>query len=267
MEVIRELERHQGLEKDSLTDLYESNPDDFRMIVELEYDKVDPPRHLPGIGLVKLHRVRFKCTVFYTAANEAIRKIFRMDADHLDLLDAEDEAQAGRFDGLGVLSHRVPFEVGATWVQGGDRITIEEVRGTADSIKVGNLYEISGTYRLASLGKATLSASITDDGTDAALRDLFPASSSAGNPLRVPVRAVPTQERGSMTSMTAERGEGRFRLLLYIGHEGKPHISFYPEGGGDGFGHVYFGTGDSVLKKGWWEGAGDEGSPGRRAPH
>ena len=33
--------------------------------------------------------------------------------------------------------------------------------------------------------------------------------------------------------------------------EGWPHVSFYPSGGGEGFGGNYFGTGDSVLKK-WW---------------
>ncbi len=33
---------------------------------------------------------------------------------------------------------------------------------------------------------------------------------------------------------------------------GWPHVSFYPADGGEGFGGVYFGTGDSVLKK-WWD--------------
>jgi hypothetical protein len=39
---------------------------------------------------------------------------------------------------------------------------------------------------------------------------------------------------------------------------GWPHVSFYPADGGDGFGGVYFGTGDSVLKK-WWGFQGELG--------
>ena len=32
-------------------------------------------------------------------------------------------------------------------------------------------------------------------------------------------------------------------------YRGWPHISFYPADGGNGFGGIYFGTGDSVLKE------------------
>jgi hypothetical protein len=152
-------------------------------------------------------------------------------------------------------------------LQGGDRITIEEVRGTADSIKVGNMYEIRGTYRLASRGKATLSAYLTTDGTHSALRTHYRIYSSSsggnpfgGNPFGDNRLRRPTLER---ESMPAQRGEGRFKLFLYMGHEGKPHVSFYPEGGGEGFGHVYFGTGDSVLRKGWWEQHGEASEPAR----
>ena len=41
------------------------------------------------------------------------------------------------------------------------------------------------------------------------------------------------------------------RLPMY--YDGWPHVSYYPAKGGDGFGNNYYGTGDSVLKKGWWE--------------
>jgi hypothetical protein len=135
----------------------------------------------------------------------------------------------------GALSHRVPFEIGATYLRGGDRITIDEVRGTADAVATGNMYEIKGTYRLASRDKATLAVYVTDDASDATIPR---------------PREAPTQKT---QSITVERGEGRFALILYVWQAGKPHVSFYPESGAEGFGHVYFGTGDSVLKKGWWE--------------
>ena len=39
--------------------------------------------------------------------------------------------------------------------------------------------------------------------------------------------------------------------MLQITAPGWPHVSFYPTDGGESFGGVYFGTGDSVLKQ-WW---------------
>ncbi|HKD37072.1 MAG TPA: protein kinase, partial [Pirellulales bacterium] len=126
------------------------------------------------------------------------------------------------------LSHRVPFELGAKLMRDGDRITIEEVRGTADTMKAGNYYEIKGTYRLASRDKATLAAYVTSETEN-------------------------VKNAGQSDTPTVTRGEGRFDLLLHMTHEGKPHVSFYPAETREGFAHVYFGTGDSVLKQGWWE--------------
>jgi hypothetical protein len=111
----------------------------------------------------------------------------------------------------------------------GDRIAIEEVRGTADTIKPGNYYEIKGTYRLASREKATLAAYVTSDSRNV---------KNAG---------------GSSDTPTVSRGKGTFDLLLHVTHDGKPHVSFYPDEGGEGFAHIYFGTGDTVLKDGWWK--------------
>jgi hypothetical protein len=135
----------------------------------------------------------------------------------------------------GGFSHIVPFELGATNLRGGDQIVIDEVRGTADTIKAGNVYEIKGTYKLASQSKAMLAAFVTDYGAD---------------PRAKQRRGVPYQK---IQTTIVERGEGKFSLILYIEYEGKPHLSFYPESGGDGLGGVYFGTGESVLRKGWWE--------------
>jgi hypothetical protein len=122
--------------------------------------------------------------------------------------------------------------LGATNLRGGDRITIEEVNGTADEIKPDNMYEVKGTYRLASHDSATLGVFVTADARD------------------LKANHVKMQ---TMQATIIKRGEGKFSLLFYMWSDGKPHLSFYPENGGDGLGGIYFGTGDSVLRKGWWE--------------
>ncbi|HSG68863.1 MAG TPA: hypothetical protein VLA12_00535, partial [Planctomycetaceae bacterium] len=82
-----------------LTDSYERNADNFRVIVEPVYDKVDPPRFLPLVGRASLHRVRFKCTVYYTQANEEISKVFNIDRDHLHVIESEIKATTSRRNG------------------------------------------------------------------------------------------------------------------------------------------------------------------------
>jgi WD40 repeat protein len=154
--------------------------------------------------------------------------------------------------GAGDFVHRVPFEIGATLLQNGDQINIEEVRGTATTIKAGNMYEVKGTYRLASQPKATLSVYITEDGE--AKTGRFKATGPLvlpSDPLARMFERIPTLE-GQL--MPVERGEGRFRLVFHMSYDGKPHVSFYGEKEA-GFAHVYFGTGDSVLKNGWWKAA------------
>jgi hypothetical protein len=147
----------------------------------------------------------------------------------------EKSAKTADAPAAGGFSHVVPFELGASNLRDGDQITIEEVRGTADTIKVGNTYEIKGTYRLASHDKASLAAYVTIDVDDSKARKMS---------------HVPTQKT---QTMDVKRGTGKFSLILPIWSKGKPHLSFYPESGGEGFGGVYFGTGESVLRKGWWK--------------
>jgi beta-lactamase regulating signal transducer with metallopeptidase domain len=130
------------------------------------------------------------------------------------------------------LTHPVKFEVGAKQFHDGDTITIDEVIGTADKFEAGNMYIIKGTYRLNSEKDAMLTAYVTVDGGKVA-------------ELRVPDQQ--TQK------MMVEQGEGRFSLIYYMWQDGWPHLSFYPNNGGSWIGTVYFGTGDTVLKRGWWE--------------
>ena len=95
-EVIRKLESIREFPAGSLTDMFKDHREDFRIVVEPIYDKVDPPRFFPLIGTARLHRVRFRCTVYFTEtkeakwpvlhqANEAIKETFHIDQDHLHI--------------------------------------------------------------------------------------------------------------------------------------------------------------------------------------
>ena len=130
------------------------------------------------------------------------------------------------------LSHKVDFQVGATQLHEGDNITVDEVIGTSDKIEKGNVYLVKGTYRLLSQDSAQLSAYVTTGGN----------SSMCGS--------VPSQKT---QSVMIDKGKGRYSLIFYMWDEGWPHLSYYPAKGGSSFSAVYFGTGDSLLKRGWWE--------------
>lgn len=129
-------------------------------------------------------------------------------------------------DSSNELSHVVRFELGTTYLQGGDSITIDAVRGTSDTLTAGNMYQVQGTYKLASQDKALLAAFVTTGG---------PHSGTPTPNLR-------TQE------MTVGKGEGHFTLLFYMWEDGSPHVSFYPVPSGNSFAGVYFGTGNSTFK-------------------
>lgn len=124
--------------------------------------------------------------------------------------------------------YAVQFKQGATRFEDGDDITIQEIRGTAETFAPGNIYRIAGTYKLASHDKAMLAAYTT-----------------ANNAADGRSRSLKVQH------MYVDRGKGKFTLFLPMSYEGWPHVSFYPSGGGQSFGGNYFGTGDFVLKK-WW---------------
>jgi beta-lactamase regulating signal transducer with metallopeptidase domain len=126
------------------------------------------------------------------------------------------------------LEYEVKFEQGATAFFDGDKITILEVRGTADTFIPGHIYWIRGTYKLSSRDKASLAAYTT----------AMDAENARGTPLKV-------------QSTVVDKGEGTFTLFLPMTCRGWPHVSFYPAEGGADLGGSYFGTGDSVLKR-WW---------------
>jgi hypothetical protein len=116
------------------------------------------------------------------------------------------------------------FEQGAISFKDGDKITIHEVRGTAPTFAPGNIYWIRGTYTLDSHDNALLAANTT-----------------------VKDAAHGTSDSYSVQHMNVDKGTGTFTLFLPMLYDGWPHVSFYA--GGKSMGGIYFGTGDSVLKK------------------
>jgi beta-lactamase regulating signal transducer with metallopeptidase domain len=129
------------------------------------------------------------------------------------------------------LPHSVRIERGATRFADGDWIKITEIRGTAPKMEAGNIYWVKGKYKLASHDKANLGASVT------ARTEEYARS-----------HVLRTQRT------TIEKGEGEFSLIFPMYHNGWPHVSFYPAGSaGNSFGGIYFGTGETLLKKSWDE--------------
>jgi hypothetical protein len=110
----------------------------------------------------------------------------------------------------------------------GDAIVITAVHGTAPTIAIGNTYRIDGAYTLASHETATLSAYSTDTQPNLPHRQTIP-----GQSIRI------------------EKGSGTFTVYLKVEDPGCPHVSFYPDGGGQSFAGEYFGTGESVPPASW----------------
>ena len=126
----------------------------------------------------------------------------------------------------GDLPQAVQFELGKSEFPPGDRITIQQVRGTSDSIKVGETYSVDGTYELASHDEADLALYVTTVGDSG---------------------ATPVDPR---QHVKVKQGSGTFHLVTTMSQDGYLHVSFYPAKSGDVFGGVYFGQGNRVLRDG-----------------
>jgi beta-lactamase regulating signal transducer with metallopeptidase domain len=118
----------------------------------------------------------------------------------------------------------VQFTLGKTQMIPGDQITITQVRGPTDAIALGQVYQIKGTYTLASRDRAVIAVYVT-----AKYRE-----DGIGRPQ-------------SIQSIHVTRGSGDFTLDLPMRCEGWPHVSMYADG--EDSSCLYFGTGDTVLKQ------------------
>jgi hypothetical protein len=117
----------------------------------------------------------------------------------------------------------IKFELGEAEFADGDNITIQQVLCTGERLGIGEIAIVRGTYTLASHDYAELAFFVT-------------AQSPNPTPIDPRQRTL------------VKKGTGTFELRHAL-WDGYPHVSFYQ---GNAFGGVYFGVGDSVLrKKGW----------------
>src|SRR5262249_12595233 len=121
----------------------------------------------------------------------------------------------------GALSHRVAFELGASYFADGDKITIEEVHGTAETFAPGNIYSIKGTYTLASHDRAILLASVTLTDPLAILTNHVPLHDS------LTAKPMATGAELKVQRKEINRGTGTFTLFLPMTENGAPHVGFY----------------------------------------
>ena len=126
------------------------------------------------------------------------------------------------------LVYPVAFELGETHLLPGDAIHIDSVTGSAPTIQPGNVYLVTGTYKLASHPAAQLSTNTTTTASIGSTQNHDPRS----------------QPRATQV----KQGEGAFKVYLHVAYDGYPHLSFYPASGGESFASVYFGTGDTTMK-------------------
>ncbi|HZR16218.1 MAG TPA: hypothetical protein VFE51_02725 [Verrucomicrobiae bacterium] len=117
----------------------------------------------------------------------------------------------------------VQFDLGDKEFAPGDNITIEGLRGTTAAIQPGGTYCVTGTYTLNSQDEADLSFFATT--TNKVL--------------------TPFESRQTMHVM---KGTGAFLLVKKMTEDGYLHVSFYSRRNGQGFGGVYFGQGQWVLR-------------------
>src|SRR3954465_8846228 len=117
----------------------------------------------------------------------------------------------------------VQYELGEKDFAPGDSITIEGLSGTSDAIKAGDTYCVTGTYTLSSQPEADLSFFAT-------------TTTKTATPFS------PEQ------TVHVTKGTGSFRLVKKMTEQGYLHLTFYSRVTGQGFGGVYFGQGDWVLR-------------------
>ncbi len=121
----------------------------------------------------------------------------------------------------------VQYELGEAEFAPGDNITITEVRVTSSAITTNQTYSVDGTYTLASHEQANL---------------CFYATTTQNV-------ATPTDPQ---QTVRITNGSGTFHLVKAMTEEGYLHVTFYSISQGNGFGGVYFGQGQWVLKKKDW---------------
>lgn len=118
------------------------------------------------------------------------------------------------------LAEKVSFLPYRDEFQVGDSIEIDRIEGTASTLMPGHTYSITGHYTLSSCDQAQLHVYATNGETQ------------------------------SKQGPVVKRGSGRFTRTFKFIEDGYPHLSYYPTGGGSGFGGVYFRNPDGPILHG-----------------
>ena len=140
----------------------------------------------------------------------------RTQIDAFAAPSAEAAAKTGNAAAAAKSDFPYAIELGqrATAFHDGDKITIDEIHGTAKSFEPGNIYLVKGTsYTLASHDKAMLAAYTTAMDAENAKGYSFKAQ-----------------------TIVVDQKRGKFTLFLPMSCRGWPHVSFYPADGGSDFG-------------------------------
>jgi hypothetical protein len=122
----------------------------------------------------------------------------------------------------------VRYELGDSEFAPGDSITIQELHGTTEDIRTGGTYCVTGTYTMNSQDEADLSFFATT------------------------TNSISTPYDKQQQTVHIMKGTGSFRLIKRMTEEGYLHLTFYSRATGQGFGGVYFGQGQWVLRHKQW---------------
>jgi RNA polymerase sigma factor (sigma-70 family) len=123
--------------------------------------------------------------------------------------------------------HKVPFEVGRTYLADGGHLEIVEVWGTRPAIEIGGQYVVRGKYNLPSKQEGRMYLHLT-------------ANSQANA----------TSYELDLQNIAVAGGQGEFTLMHAMGATGWLHVTLIGKSGDKDvtYADQYFGTGDTVYR-------------------
>jgi beta-lactamase regulating signal transducer with metallopeptidase domain/outer membrane lipoprotein-sorting protein len=154
------------------------------------------------------HNVKCEASNYKTETKVIPTKIF--GAEREKVLDFAISSKKNGDDEFKAALQPIDFKITGTKFLNGDSITIADLSGPAGVIRPGQTYVVSGRYTLKTHDDALLYIYATNGETQ----------SSQGPSIK--------------------QGEGQFTRTFTLLKEGDLHLSFYPLGGGESFGGVYF---------------------------
>lgn len=185
------------------------------------YEKIRSPHALPGlVGIVESKSFLKRRMVMITQYTTHTYRYPLVGALLLALIGtvflSGAQSEPEQVDVKEKYPYEIPIEMYHTsWsaFQPGDEIIVTELRGTSPRIEEGASYRVAGTYTLASRHDAILHVYATNGQTE--------------NDHQAPVVA---------------KGDGTFVREFKLEKLGMLHMTYYPSGGGNGFGGIYFRT-------------------------